>query len=501
MIHLYGGRIQGQVFVSTPNPSVTLTESMQIAVVDTLAVAATVIAPAAPSNEYGFIVYDDGGDAATNPITVDSNGNSIEDPANIGTFASTVTLSANGCAVAWIWDGSEYKVVSSAGFGTSSVAGGFSDDGVASRIFTQTWLRRNEANLSGGAVQGSVVLLTGTGIPALKDFSSDTVGSGLAILGDKLFFVGYDEFNGEPGALYGLDLFTFQSVTATDTPLRTFGDSPLDLIGVRGGVSGSNSSVTNRDYLFGVYPNDNQAFLGYISGPSGSMVYTPLYGVSLQASFKPVRACYLGLQGAEGNPWFAYTCTNGNVYVLDSSGTSHLIYTAGHTPTALAADDFGHLWVLLSGNNTILQLQLHGTSAATLLDTLTVGSAIYDLVATGRNLVAAYNNSGSLALRSFDLLSGASVSSFNVGTVGAVSQVRLTRDQVSVWVAYQPTGTGIGGVYRINPESGDVLTFASAPFPAPASSSTRGIVLDSSGTCWAALYNATSLALELWSAT
>ena len=61
---------------------------------------------------YWLQVIDDQNDCATHPITVNASGagESIEDPNAPGTFRASVSLTANGCSVMWIFDGTNWKL-------------------------------------------------------------------------------------------------------------------------------------------------------------------------------------------------------------------------------------------------------------------------------------------------------------------------------------------------------------------------------------------------------
>ena len=61
---------------------------------------------------YWLQVIDDQNTCSTNPITVNASGagESIEDPNAPGTFRTSVSLTANGCSVTWMFDGTNWKL-------------------------------------------------------------------------------------------------------------------------------------------------------------------------------------------------------------------------------------------------------------------------------------------------------------------------------------------------------------------------------------------------------
>ncbi len=52
------------------------------------------------------------GDAAIAPITVDGNGNNVEDPNNTQSYNATGQIRVQGDAVTWIYDGTQWEIVS-----------------------------------------------------------------------------------------------------------------------------------------------------------------------------------------------------------------------------------------------------------------------------------------------------------------------------------------------------------------------------------------------------
>ena len=109
--------------------SISLTYTSSTAMVESNFGATTVFTGPIINNGV-IIVSDIGGNAATNHITVNAGGHSLENPAAPGSFASSITLSTNYQTVAWIYDtvNGRYKFLFANGGGTGGI---FVDQGGA----------------------------------------------------------------------------------------------------------------------------------------------------------------------------------------------------------------------------------------------------------------------------------------------------------------------------------------------------------------------------------
>lgn len=101
----------GVKFVTNSTPGV-LDATNQLALVDSTTGPTSVSTTLVPVG--GFVtVRDVGNDASSNTITCSFNSHQIEDPQNLGTFVSSLSLTTNSIAVTWRFDGTRFVVVSS----------------------------------------------------------------------------------------------------------------------------------------------------------------------------------------------------------------------------------------------------------------------------------------------------------------------------------------------------------------------------------------------------
>jgi hypothetical protein len=84
--------------------STTVTGFDQLVLCDTLGGTTTVTAPATPQVNMRFTVKDANNNAATNNITVQGNGRTLESPTSPGTYASPTILNTNNRSATWAYD-------------------------------------------------------------------------------------------------------------------------------------------------------------------------------------------------------------------------------------------------------------------------------------------------------------------------------------------------------------------------------------------------------------
>ncbi len=116
----FGGRMQGILEVA--NPIVGQLDTFhQLAACNTISGPTTVAFPGLPTSSMSSWmvgVWDYTHNASTNPITINPNGNSIENPEAPGTFTSlSFTLKQSSVSVVWVYDWTDavWKVFSYAG--------------------------------------------------------------------------------------------------------------------------------------------------------------------------------------------------------------------------------------------------------------------------------------------------------------------------------------------------------------------------------------------------
>jgi hypothetical protein len=268
------------------------------------------------------------------------------------------------------------------------------------------------------------------------------------------------------------------------------GDNPNELIGVRG------NSFTPQDYLWAGGTVNIE--LGTIS-TSGS--YGLVYRTAVAAGV--VRACYLngGALNDGTFPRFAFTATDGNVYIADQNGAVHLALSpaGGSSPGAILADDNGYVWISYTGTNPnkIVQcLVNYGTNTLTVLNTINTPLAapavpITDLVVDGRYVWALGQQAADPIVYSYDLNSKLPGPTINMGVLTLSPSGRLASDGLNLYV-----NTGAQVNYA-DPMTGEIL--ASDPLGGTAY---RGIVVDSSGTMIVTAYaNSTSKATFAFAST
>jgi len=84
--------------------STTVTGFDQLILCDTLGGLCTVTAPATPQVNMRFTVKDANSNAATNNITVNGNGRTLENPNSPGTYTSPILLNTNNRSATWAYD-------------------------------------------------------------------------------------------------------------------------------------------------------------------------------------------------------------------------------------------------------------------------------------------------------------------------------------------------------------------------------------------------------------
>ncbi len=105
----------GYVLVGNLNPSTGDLDAMHLqAIVDTSSTPTTVNAPdlasGTPAIQTVFRVTDNTGQAAANPITVNT-GLLLEDPNNRGSFVTSAQIQVNSQSIDWQYTGTHYKII------------------------------------------------------------------------------------------------------------------------------------------------------------------------------------------------------------------------------------------------------------------------------------------------------------------------------------------------------------------------------------------------------
>ena len=300
--------------------------------------------------------------------------------------------------------------------------GGAGDNGTTRRIVDQSLIRRNEllglSGLSVGSRSGNIGN-NDVNIPVLTDSFPQVAGVGTTVLGGQYLFVGFDSFNSQPGALYGIDLLVPYSSTGgnpTLSPLINYGSTPVDLIAVRGEIPGFS---TNFDFLFGVFPDGgpgNAPFvhLGFLSGSAPSLSLGTIAAVAIPAV--PIRACFIGGGGGDSNyssfpqvPSIAFSAVDGHIYFVTGSAlVIHDAFATGDTPGALFLDDSGFLWVAYTTGNKIVKFSINlATSTLTVVQTINTPVSPLDIITDGRWAWMLGDNAGTPTLYSWNLQSAA----------------------------------------------------------------------------------------------
>jgi hypothetical protein len=320
--------------------------------------------------------------------------------------------------------------------------GGFADDAVSLRVNKALFLRRDE-------LQGSNFIFFPTGgsgiIPALLDNGSQVAGA-LAAFDDRVFVVGYDGTNA--GALYGMNIPYSYSLSASNTPILSYGDAPVDLLAVRG-MSVSGSTDNQADYLFGAFPNSLFVELGTISS---SNIYSQKYHHTTAAA--PVRACYVSQggspDGATAYPVFAFSAGHG-VYLVDTAGTIHTGITVGSdTPGPLFFDDNGFLWFATTTSNILFKCSVNfSTYSLTPVAIVSMGVTPLDMISDGRfaRVLAYISGPTPTYIYSWDLQTALPGPVLNLSSItwGVTPAGRIGWDGVSFWVLTNAVGGGGGG--------------------------------------------------------
>ena len=224
-----------------------------------------------------------------------------------------------------------------------------------------------------------------------------------------------------------------------------------------------NSTTSGGTYTkVGTTANINYAVTGLTNGTKYYFVVTAVNsfgesGYSNQASATPSNA--IAPAPAPGN----LTAISGNTEVMLNWSTGNT-YGVGLTPTNIAVDGSGNIWVVNNGVNTVTELNPSGT----ILGTYAVGSAPFGIaIDTSGNVWV--TNSGS------DTVTKLSSTGSVLGTYGAgFSPISIAADSSgNMWVVQNGNDT----VVELGPAGAVLGTYAvgSAPF---------GIAIDTSGNVW-----------------
>jgi hypothetical protein len=156
------------------------------------------------------------------------------------------------------------------------------------------------------------------------------------------------------------------------------------------------------------------AELVIVSGQSPNVIVDDpiVYQTSIA---EPVRACLVASGGSPADPnygstlVFAFSSTDGHIYLVDPSGVVHDAYNTGDTPGAMFVDDAGFLWAAYTTGNKIAKLSVDLTSyTLSLVTTISAGISPLDMVSDGRYARTVASVSGVPTLNSWDLLSESS---------------------------------------------------------------------------------------------
>ena len=380
-----------------------------------------------------------------------------------------------------------------------AAGGGFSDNSSAQRTRQEPWLRRNEYTSSGEGGTGQIFLSSLSGIVTpLKDgIPGGKTGVGIAVLGDKVYFVGKDN-SGNTGALYGVDLFGRTGLSANPTgPIHRYQspgsvyDAPTDFFGIR---AMNSTETTTDDYLFGIFPDASFVHLGIVGGAAPYPTYLTTYNVATPTV--PVRACFYGstITAFSNTLTFFFSGSDGNIYsVTGTGGTITNVYTTGDAPGAMFVSDAGDLWVVYTTSGTLARFSVTFTGPVPTLVLLNTYSttgpwgssltAMVDMISDGRFAwildSAAYTSGG---IAGFDLQSGALVKGFQTPAIVVGGNInRLVWDGTAL---YYTSGNSGNSIWRVHPETGAALFAASTGVDAVS----RGVVVDDSGTIIVANY-------------
>ena len=379
---------------------------------------------------------------------------------------------------------------------------GFSDNSSEERTRRANWLRRNEF-VSGGEGGNNVININNAPYSThistpLLDNGSQVAGSGIAIISDRVYFCGWDSENNH-GALYGVDLYQPQGVSSSGV-MKIYGDSPTDFIGVRAMTGAGGNS--QRDYLFGIFPNSRFVNLGYLNGASPNQAFSQVYQTTFPGSVVPVRTCYWANGGTHNaEPQFFISGNDGNIYVSGStsSGTLTSVFSTGDLPGAMFVDDAGYLWVLYTTSLKLVKFSITGTTPTlAIVASVTIPGGVNDLVSDGRFArVLGSNLSNHPTIWAYDLQSltaGPTITLSGLSTLApGTSPARIAWDGVSLYVGTGNTSSLGANFARVHPETGEILfadSFGNSVF-------TRGLVIQDAGTAIVGIYTGATNGLEL----
>jgi hypothetical protein len=336
-----------------------------------------------------------------------------------------------------------------AGSGVATInitgGGGFTDNATTLRTRKQPFLRRNDLLASNTPISPGYIFPANLGISVLTDYLTQVAGIATCFIGDKFFYVGYSK---TPGALVGIDLFVPQSVMSGS--LTNYGDTPVDLIGIRGQTGTVFPSP--QDNIFGAFPNGLFVECGTINGTPPNMYYVQSYHTATTSA--PVRACFIGGGGGDPvlstTPQFAFSATNGHIYIVDSVGTIHDAFTTGDAPNAMFLDDAGFLWVAYNTSQSLVKFSINfSTYSLTQVSTIATGVTALDMISDGRFARILASNSGIPTIYAWDLTSGNAGPVIPLPASGDTVSFSSPRDLFydapndNVWVADQKLGTAV----------------------------------------------------------
>ena len=478
----------GVIYVTNGSPG-TLDATHQVASCDTSTGTTSVNLPTTPPPGYVAIVFDSAGSASANNITVSYGVNGGQDPAQPGWSGTTsTTLSVDGGCYIFLWDpsfGGEWQVIASfqppfpisgGGGGVTVEQGGTPvggdphntlnftgiltavDSGGGVAEITATLPLPFSDNASGlratsarqlqaiKNVSGQLAL-NAIGIPRLAD-SGAIAGWNLASIGRKVYFLGRDTVNNLTGALYGVDLATFTSLTAANTPIAQIPGNPETIISLRNFAGGF-----NNDYLF--FMGLNFVTLGTIG--SDGVTYNQIYSVDTSligggALGNLDYACWV-----DGTT-FAFTTDNGYVMLVDGSGSVHYGLLPSDVPGGsfggvICRDQQGFLWTSYGGSGALVKASYNRSGIILIVEaTYTPGAILNSLTFDGRYLWGLTGQGASQYLWQWDttlnVAGPLSLLPVETGGIVGTNSPQIKWDGEALWIV---TAAANQNVIRIDP--------------------------------------------------